>query len=116
MSNKFLKAYFFYSEREKSGIQVLLFLIVFLIVVLYFKREAEPITIIIDEDQKKPKVEATLASYQEKESKPEVKMVELFMFDPNGLSLENWQKLGLSKKQAAVIKRYESKGGSLEVN
>ncbi|ERJ61278.1 ComEA family DNA-binding protein [Sphingobacterium paucimobilis] len=32
-------------------------------------------------------------------------------FDPNGLSLEEWQELGLSEKQARVIKNYEAKGG-----
>ncbi len=32
-------------------------------------------------------------------------------FDPNNLSIEEWNKLGLSSKQAQVIKNYEAKGG-----
>lgn len=32
-------------------------------------------------------------------------------FDPNGLSIEQWNALGLSIKQAQVIKNYEAKGG-----
>ena len=38
----------------------------------------------------------------------EIHMVE---FDPNGLSIEQWRDLGLSVKQAQVIKNFESKGG-----
>lgn len=36
---------------------------------------------------------------------------QLFDFDPNGLSIEQWKQLGLSVKQATVIKNYEAKGG-----
>ncbi|WP_104381518.1 helix-hairpin-helix domain-containing protein [Sphingobacterium sp. HMA12] len=35
----------------------------------------------------------------------------LFYFDPNNLPVDDWQKLGLSAKQIAVIKNYEKKGG-----
>ena len=37
-----------------------------------------------------------------------------FYFDPNGLSLEKWLEMGLSEKQARVIKNYEKKGGRFE--
>ena len=40
----------------------------------------------------------------------------LFPFDPNDLSVELWQRLGLSAKQAAVIKKYEAKGGRFRKN
>jgi competence ComEA-like helix-hairpin-helix protein len=36
---------------------------------------------------------------------------ELFLFDPNGLSEDDWVKLGLSPAQARVVKKYEAKGG-----
>jgi competence protein ComEA len=36
---------------------------------------------------------------------------DLFAFDPNTLSLEGWQRLGLSEKQAGAILKYRSKGG-----
>lgn len=45
--------------------------------------------------------------YARRERKP----LRLFPFDPNGLPLEQWVELGLSKKQAAVIHRYEERGG-----
>ncbi len=34
-----------------------------------------------------------------------------FTFNPNGLSAEDWQRLGLSAGQAKVIQNYEAKGG-----
>lgn len=35
----------------------------------------------------------------------------MFKFNPNGLAIEQWKKLGLSERQAKGIKNYESKGG-----
>jgi competence protein ComEA len=35
----------------------------------------------------------------------------LFQFDPNTLSIEGWQKLGLSEKTSKTIDKYRSKGG-----
>lgn len=35
----------------------------------------------------------------------------MFPFDPNNLSMDQWKQLGLSERQAAVIKHYEAKGG-----
>ncbi|WP_449047396.1 ComEA family DNA-binding protein [Parapedobacter sp.] len=34
-----------------------------------------------------------------------------FRFDPNGLSAEDWKRLGLSNRQIQMIKNYEAKGG-----
>jgi len=36
---------------------------------------------------------------------------ELFQFDPNTLSVEGWQKLGLSEKTSKTIDKYRTKGG-----
>ena len=36
---------------------------------------------------------------------------QLFRFNPNGLSVEQWAKVGLSTAQIIVIKNYEAKGG-----
>lgn len=38
----------------------------------------------------------------------------LFNFNPNNLPLEDWVKLGLSEKQARIIKNYEAKGGKFK--
>ncbi|MFD2554701.1 ComEA family DNA-binding protein [Sphingobacterium tabacisoli] len=42
---------------------------------------------------------------------PNKKLLPITAFDPNGLSIEEWVRLGLSSKQAQVIKNYEAKGG-----
>ena len=36
---------------------------------------------------------------------------QLFKFNPNGLSKEDWSRLGLSERQIHIIKNFESKGG-----
>ncbi|MBD1387785.1 helix-hairpin-helix domain-containing protein [Mucilaginibacter rigui] len=36
---------------------------------------------------------------------------DLFKFDPNTTSATDWQKLGITAKQAAIIKNYTAKGG-----
>ncbi len=36
---------------------------------------------------------------------------ELFKFDPNTVSTTDWQRLGITAKQAAIIKNYTAKGG-----
>ncbi len=35
----------------------------------------------------------------------------MFPFNPNGLTIAQWQQLGLSEHQANIIKHYEAKGG-----
>jgi competence protein ComEA len=38
----------------------------------------------------------------------------LFNFNPNNLAVEEWIKLGISEKQARIIKNYEAKGGKFK--
>jgi competence ComEA-like helix-hairpin-helix protein len=58
----------------------------------------------------------TSVSLDEKLSKNEIlsnenKKKVLFDFDPNLISIENWEQLGVSKKTALTIQKYISKGG-----
>ena len=39
----------------------------------------------------------------------------LFPFNPNNLSIKQWQQFGLSSRQAAIIKHYEAKGGTFHI-
>lgn len=48
-------------------------------------------------------------SYSQKRSHP--RKVESFPFDPNTVTVEDLQRLGLSESQAEVIRRYREKGG-----
>jgi competence protein ComEA len=39
----------------------------------------------------------------------------MFVFNPNGLTVAQWKQLGLSERQANVIKHYEGKGGKFYI-
>ncbi len=57
-------------------------------------------------DKKKFKKHNTFTAHNKTKSKDS-----LFVFDPNTISVENLQKLGLSEKQAKVVDNYRKKGG-----
>lgn len=59
-------------------------------------------------------LEVEWASFVEGQGEVRAKVVddiELFQFDPNGLPVELWLRLGLTEKQAEALHRYEAKGG-----
>lgn len=56
------------------------------------------------------KSEKEIAVRQQKMIAPVLETV-LFSFDPNLIDTDDWQRLGLSAKQAAVMTRYKDKGG-----
>jgi len=56
-------------------------------------------------------IENEVSSIERKSNSPGDVSTNLFAFDPNTISLEGWQKLGLSEKQAGAIIKYRSKGG-----
>lgn len=62
------------------------------------------------------RIEAEAAPRQsfarEEEAYEPMHTVEYFEFDPNGLPVVDWKRLGLSDRQISVIKNYEAKGGS----
>lgn len=116
MYQKF-KQYFEISRREFRGMIVLfiLLILIYLSPYIYERLTYNPIQI---------KIEALGAiKDQIKESNPyqsydnslaaneNLAEVTLFPFDPNNLSLADWMKLGLSEKQANIIKKYQAKGG-----
>ncbi len=119
--HKWFERYFAFSRRELNGICVLgvLLLLFWLISTLlpYGDRDAIDMTKHIQE------IESFLASVDERRSsiahtdsasvgRERPKMdVTYFTFDPNGLSVADWRRLGLSEGQIRVIKNYEAKGG-----
>lgn len=110
---EFLRALLSYSRRERNGILVLLFLLllieVFGSIRLRWKSQEK-----IDFS---PLEKAITARAEPGKTKPAVKLEKdqqvrtIFYFNPNQLPEEKWLSLGLSKKQIAVIRRYEAKGG-----
>lgn len=118
------KSYFTYTRREQNAIVVLLVLIgalqLTLIVLHWIPQRAEAIAItanqkfVVTENSKSKysKVEYSKKEYHESDVKMEKKALDFFKFNPNHLPIDDWQRLGLSEKQATVIHRWEASGGS----
>lgn len=114
MNNNLLKDYFYYSRAEKYGVVVLSSMVVLLFVLpaaypLLFKKEKidfSEIEIIAAQLEHSQVVEAAADNIT---TLP--KAVELFTFNPNTASKEEFLALGLSPKQANTIINYRSKGG-----
>jgi competence ComEA-like helix-hairpin-helix protein len=126
-----LKDYFKFTRKERTGIIIILFIILFFIIspLLYpflvkkdaysyneFEKEINSLEIQstdslhIDQYAKSEKdlfEDYSLTGYSKNES-PEA---EVFYFDPNTATYEDWQKLGIREKIIRVIQNYLSKGG-----
>lgn len=122
---RFLAEYFTFTRTERIGVRVLLLLIGILLLVILLLPRLLP--------QRKPDYSAfdrvvaefladTLASREPVQytsfsptGRPEENSSspgeELQPFDPNGLSTEQWMALGLSRKQAEGVKKYEVQAG-----
>jgi len=118
---KWLNNYFEFSRREFNGLMVLLILLAGVSVFPMVYRAIRP--------QELPTAEEQLAvlkfamasepeTYKKMEPRifsakdyPEKRKSVLFYFDPNVIDINDWQKLGLSEKQAQAILNYRSKGG-----
>lgn len=110
------RSYFSFTKKELNGILVLLFLIAVVAVypLIYslfqeqksydFSRFAAEVDRFYASEKKKPAV-----TY-ERDGDSEL-IASYFEFDPNGLSENDWKKLGMSVGQIRVIKNYELKGG-----
>lgn len=117
MYQKF-KQYFEISRREFRGMIVFLIILIIAYVTpyIYEKLTFEPMKISIETLE--PKI-AEIEKFDSKigrtnknlEDESNVLDAVLFNFDPNNLPLEDWIKLGISEKQARIIKNYEAKGG-----
>src|SRR5690606_27192007 len=100
---------------ERQGLILLFVLIVISLLLANLPREKKNSPAdYTDFKQKLAEFEASVEEEKQQENKanPEKKPSELFYFDPNGLPLEDWVKLGLSPKQAKVIINYERNGGA----
>lgn len=123
-----LKDYFHFNNTERKGIITLIVLIVLVIIakqsLIYFSPVIEHDEIAIN------KIKSQLDSIQKAEkrleknknnitfSKSERSSEQLNIpssnFNPNDLSLNDWQSFGLSEKQAQVILNYKEKSGGFK--
>lgn len=119
--NRRLKDYLRFSRIERRGIYTLLVLILLIILakenLMHFN--PRPVELSYQDDDslitllERIEVKKKVRSLERKRKLPTKveKEEHLFFFNPNNLSLEKWQALGLSQKQAKTIKNYEEKGG-----
>ncbi|CAN5657186.1 helix-hairpin-helix domain-containing protein [soil metagenome] len=126
---KAVAEYFNFSRKERNGIAVLLFLIGMLIIAPFFfpffiKSETIDATefsneiamlkeMQIDSTETYTKRQYTSTDYNNfpKNKYTEKATGELFNFDPNTATTDEWKRLGLKDKTIATIQKYISKGG-----
>jgi DNA uptake protein ComE-like DNA-binding protein len=123
MQNPFRK-FFSFTDREFKGMLVLLGLIVVIAAAMYVQERLvklpendyaalDRIIALQEQDTNSTKEKYDAAPEISDQGTPESSSIrkERFAFDPNGLTEEDWVRLGLSPAQAKVIKKYEIKGG-----
>ncbi len=118
-----VKDYFSFSRRDRTGILVLTSIIVFIYCLPYLinKPQHEPVlpidllALVTDSlDRAEKQQPGQGFSSQRDQNRQEEKMqvrAALFRFDPNTLTVDGWQRLGLSEKAALTIDKYRNKGG-----
>lgn len=128
MYKDWLKDYFSFTKKERNAVLILIFLILIIAVVPYLlphKRDYLDKAALEQFQQEIARLKPVLkdsfnaGGYNSRSSRYEryvpsnVKTVprELFYFDPNTLTEENWKKLGLAEKTARTIRHYLEKGG-----
>lgn len=119
-----LKEYFSFTKKERTGVLVLIFLILVVFILPYlfpssrnktdprafeqFRREIATLKPQPDND----------ANYARKENEPPEKTNSatpaLFYFDPNTLSSAAWKQLGVKDKTIHTIEHYLSRGGKFK--
>ncbi|MFZ6052719.1 helix-hairpin-helix domain-containing protein [Halocola ammonii] len=117
-----LKDFFHFNSRERNGLIILMatltgVAIFYFLMPRFYAVDGESVS-----EEELKEVKLFLASAEKKaalkfdsNSKPEEVVFEPFEFDPNGLDKEDWMKLGLTEREAEIVKKYESKGGKFEV-
>lgn len=116
-----LNQYFGFTKREYNGLLALMAILLLISVLPYIyegyfmKAEAASATetaaiqkLILVNQQHQRHAKKSYSSDEEDETKI---ATTLFTFDPNKIDVQQWQKLGLSLKQAQSILNYRDKGG-----
>ncbi|GAC1552022.1 MAG: hypothetical protein NVS3B13_07030 [Mucilaginibacter sp.] len=111
-----VKNYLSITKKEWNGLVVLVVLIVLVLAApyVYGLFRTEPVINFKDFDKAAVQLsKAAPQTYLKNNPGSDVKIQHpvMFPFDPNHLTVEQWQQLGLSERQANVIKHYQAKGG-----
>nr|WP_068893074.1 helix-hairpin-helix domain-containing protein [Pedobacter panaciterrae] len=115
---KWLNAYFDFSKREFNGLIVLIVLIMLISATPYLYRFLKPESENAQVEQMAikrlmlPMKKTTVFNNRKlKYNSKKDHHYSLFLFDPNTISINDWQKLGLSFKQSEAVLKYLAKGG-----
>jgi len=128
---QFIKDYFTFTRKERIGIMVILFLILFVILVPKFVSKHRHVQYSTADTSwmaaaKRLEIKESQANGQKKSKQNNDNSVDqykrsvnssntasssLFYFDPNTLDVDGWKKLGLKDKTVHTIQNYLSKGG-----
>lgn len=108
-----LNNYFSFTKREFDGLLVLAVLITLVSVAPYLYAWFFSKQLVANELDLQAIQKLTLMADKRDHEvyTPQVVHTSLFKFDPNQISLREWQELGLSAKQAQSIINYRDKGG-----
>lgn len=108
MQNK-SRGYYLFSKKERTGILVFSFISFLIILIPYWiPRKVMPDLETMTAEGQKWKA---LLANDSSDSKPMTVATHLFPFDPNKISVEEWQTLGVPAALAKRIINYRNKGG-----
>lgn len=114
---KFFKDYFTFTKKERTGVVILLVLIVFAIILPHFfsikHKPAQPnagLLLAMQQLQQKDSLQEN-NNTTPSENNNEVLHYEMFIFNPNTATAGDWKKLGLKDKTIHTILNYVNKGG-----
>lgn len=112
-----LKEILTFNKSEKRGIWLLLILLIISFAttktIIFFTPENDTLyweEILVEEYKVQKEKRENKRAYNQK-ARRAARKDSLFYFDPNKIGDHEWQLLGLSKRQAAVIANYISRGG-----
>lgn len=127
MKKKFLRAYFEFSKKERTGLLIFLGIILFLTVLPAWFTTAgtQPVDRTADWFPLLDSLRRQIAAEEEGGGRAGMNRVptntgstgspasapDLFTFDPNTLEEAGWRRLGLSDKTIRTIRNYVAKGG-----
>jgi DNA uptake protein ComE-like DNA-binding protein len=100
-------SYLTFSKKERTGIVVLLGLILVIWLLPEYYRNSRSVDDILVNDADS----VSDGSKQELSAKATARIRRLFYFDPNTITNEQWEELGLKNRTILTIRNYLSKGG-----
>jgi competence protein ComEA len=112
-----IKKYLSITKKEWNGMVVLVILIALVLAAPYVSQLFRKDNTINTKDFDKAVAQLSKAGHQQGYTDNKLYSDEkllhpvMFPFNPNSLTIQQWEQLGLSERQANVIKHYEAKGG-----